>query len=419
MKGLSVLAMGLAVAGAAAKDHGAHNEHANKDHATLVSEWSVDDASFQGELAVSPNADELSGLCDTVPQQAGYYKITGSKNANYFYWYFESRNDPKNDPVILWMTGGPGCSGSVALFHENGPCKVDADDHSKTNINPYSWNSNASMIFIDQPAGVGFSYGDSGDEVHDEAGVAEDMYHFLHTFSESNDNILETNDFFIFGESYGGHYAPATANRLGKSLNLVGVGVGNGLTDPEIQYQYYPEMAYNWSITVQKKPTVSLKTYETMESHVEPCVHLIQKCQNDTSACAVAQSVCNEWLIGPYEETGLNPYDIREPCKVKPLCYDFSDVDDFLGLDSTKEALGVDTSRTWSSCNFTVNSAFADDWMKSMEANVPSLLSLGVRVLIYAGDVDFICNWLGNQAWSLAMDWPHKDDFNKAEMVRW
>lgn len=351
----------------------------------LARDWKLGESTFHGELQPSAEAEALSGLCDTVPQQAGYYKITGSKNANYFYWYFESRNDPANDPVILWMTGGPGCSGSVALFHENGPCKVDASDHSKTNINPYAWNSNASMIFIDQPAGVGFSYGDSGDEVHNETGVAEDMFHFLHTFSDAHNKLLETNDFFIFGESYGGHYAPATAGRLGKSLNLVGVGVGNGLTDPAVQYQYYPEMAYNWSITKQGKPTITLETYHEMESHVPTCIDEIKKCQADTQECPQAQNDCNEWEMGPYEETGLNPYDIREPCKVKPLCYDFSDVDDFLGLASTKEALGVDPSREWSSCNFTVNSMFASDWMKSMEYNVPALLDLGVRVLIYAG----------------------------------
>ncbi len=110
---------------------------------------------------------------------------------------------------------------------------------------------------------------------------------------------------------------------------------------------------------------------------------------------------------------GLNPYDIRIKCAVPPLCYDFSDVDEFLGQAATKEALGVDPSRTWESCNYTVNGMFGDDWMKSMEQNVPTLLSLGVRVLIYAGDVDFICNWLGNKAWALGMPWPHSDEFAK------
>ena len=88
------------------------------------------------------------------------------------------------------MTGGPGCSSGIALFHENGPCKINAD-HKTTEINPYGWNSNASIVFIDQPAGVGFSYGDSGDEDDDEAGVAEDMYNFLHEFMDANPKLAQ------------------------------------------------------------------------------------------------------------------------------------------------------------------------------------------------------------------------------------
>jgi cathepsin A (carboxypeptidase C) len=36
--------------------------------------------------------------------------------------------------------------------------------------------------------------------------------------------------------------------------------------------------------------------------------------------------------------------------------------------------------------------------------------------LIYAGDADFICNWLGNQAWTEALEWPGQKDFNKADI---
>ena len=74
-----------------------------------------------------------------------------------FYWMFESRHEPSTDPVLLWMTGGPGCSSEVALFGENGPCSVNANG-TGTIRNPYSWNSRANVIYIDQPAGTGFSY---------------------------------------------------------------------------------------------------------------------------------------------------------------------------------------------------------------------------------------------------------------------
>lgn len=37
---------------------------------------------------------------------------------------------------------------------------------------------------------------------------------------------------------------------------------------------------------------------------------------------------------------------------------------------------------------------FSNDWMKDFQTKIPDLLANGTRVLIYAGDVDFICNWI-------------------------
>jgi|EP00945_MAST-04E_sp_MAST-4E-sp1_P006181 cathepsin A (carboxypeptidase C) len=372
--------------------------------------WTSNKGPVTGRLQVN---NDPTGLCDTVKSEAGYFKIEGSKDKNYFYWFFESRNDPKNDPVILWMTGGPGCSSGIALFKENGPCQIDPSDILNTKMNPYGWNANASIMYIDQPAGVGFSYGDAEDADHNEKEVAEDMFHFLHEFSQANGDLLKTNEFFVFGESYGGHYAPATAHRVGTSLNLKGLGVGNGLTAPEHQYQSYPEMAYNYSIEVTGKPSVSLEQYTEMTAALPACIEIIHKCQQEGGdVCAQAQSQCNGALLNPYYATGKNPYDIREPCKVKPLCYNFTDVELFLDDPSVQEKLGVDHPIQWSSCNFTVNAAFADDWMESFAYTVPDLLKEGVRVLIYDGDMDFVVNWIGDKAWTMALEWEGKEQFN-------
>lgn len=46
-----------------------------------------------------------------------------------------------------------GCSSSLALFGENGPLTVN--DDLSLNVNPYSWNSNATVVWVDQPVGTG------------------------------------------------------------------------------------------------------------------------------------------------------------------------------------------------------------------------------------------------------------------------
>ena len=55
--------------------------------------------------------------------------------------------------------------------------------------------------------------------------------------------------------------------------------------------------------------------------------------------------------------------------------------------------------------------------MHSYQQKLPDQLAAGIRVLMYAGDQDYICNWLGNQAWTKALAWPGKQEFNDAKLV--
>lgn len=311
----------------------------------------------------------------------------------------------------MWLTGGPGCSSTMALLTENGPCSV-AKDGKSTLRNEFSWTEAAHVLWLDQPAGVGFSYGQETDS--NEQMIAEDAYYFLQTFFQTYPEY-QSNPLFIVGESYGGHYAPAIAHRvwLGNKaakentikLNLSGLGLGNGLTDPEHQYPAYVDMVSNNSHGIK---IVDEQTVAAMEAVVPKCVALIQKCNSgesmiDNFACQTAFLVCNAGLTSPYQMTGLNPYDIRIPCAVRPLCYDFSNVEKFLNLESTRKALHVDEehSHSWAACNFGINMKFHTDWMKDFSGYVADLLNDGIPALIYAGDVDFICNYLGNRKFML------------------
>mmetsp|Transcript_5183 Transcript_5183/g.17425 ORF Transcript_5183/g.17425 Transcript_5183/m.17425 type:complete len:453 (+) Transcript_5183:1934-3292(+) len=365
-------------------------------------------------------------LCDDVEQYSGYYRLTtGSGTKNYFYWAFRARTAAADAPVVLWLTGGPGCSSELALFAENGPCSVNANG-TGTVRNPNGWNEHANLIFVDQPTGTGFSYGTGYD--HDEVGVADDMNDFLQQFFAKHADLAD-NDFYVAGESYAGHYIPNIAHRIwrankdgeGLPIKLKGIAIGNGLTDPEIQYAYYPDMAAS---TNGHEAAVGSLTLAAMRAAMPACLAAIRACNSGNSSvtdaiCTAAMSICNLAEVQPYQATGLNVYDMRVPCKVPGLCYDFSNIDAYLRRPEVLKALGVDPRTRWEQCSSVVNLGFRADWMKDYQQRLPDLLADGIRVLIYAGDQDYICNWLGNKAWTLAMDWPGKAAFNSAGDSPW
>jgi len=100
-----------------------------------------------------------------------------------FYWWFESRNSVKDDPVVLWLTGGPGCASEIALFYENGPYKFEADGKTLFR-NEHSWNSNANLIYVDQPVGTGFSKAGVIHMNTNEDEISENMATFMIAFLE-------------------------------------------------------------------------------------------------------------------------------------------------------------------------------------------------------------------------------------------
>tara|TARA_B100000524_G_scaffold214284_2_gene112403 strand:+ start:2686 stop:4023 length:1338 start_codon:yes stop_codon:yes gene_type:complete len=389
----------------------------------LVPGFTPQSASQHGSLsASSPH------LCDpTVRQSSGYFTLSTSTllQKHYFYWFFESRHAPATDPVVLWMTGGPGCSSEVALFGENGPCTVNADGLNTTR-NPFSWNERANLLYIDQPAGTGFSYGLGMD--HEENAVAADMYDFLQHFFKAHPE-MQHNDFYTFGESYGGHYVPAVTHLIWQNnkkvggdhvkINLKGVGIGNGLTQPSIQYKYYAPMAVS---TNGHKAAVSPLVHTAMEVATPVCIAAIAECQSDQKKCVEATDICNLALLEPYQASGLNVYDMRAKCEKPPLCYDFSNVATFLSQPYVLEALGVASAKKkWSDCNRAVSLQFAlsGDYLANFEQKLPEQLADGIRFLIYAGDQDYICNWLGNRAWVTSLPWAHQAEFQGAPVNNW
>jgi carboxypeptidase C (cathepsin A) len=120
--------------------------------------------------------DPSDAVCNGATKGFSGYLSIGDWKHFYFY-YFESRKAPATDPLIMWINGGPGCSSMTGLFMELGPCRVNEAGNS-TDPNPASWIEEASVFFLDQPIGVGFSYADKGHgiEANGTFAAAEDVY---------------------------------------------------------------------------------------------------------------------------------------------------------------------------------------------------------------------------------------------------
>ncbi|KKZ68210.1 hypothetical protein EMCG_06101 [[Emmonsia] crescens] len=365
------------------------------------------------DLRVKAVDPKILGI-DTVKQYSGYLD-DNQNDKHLFYWFFESRNDPENDPVVLWLNGGPGCSSLTGLFLELGPSSITKE--LKVKYNPYSWNANASVIFLDQPVNVGYSY--SGDSVSDTVAAGKDIYALLTLFFEQFPQYAKQ-DFHIAGESYAGHYIPVFASEImahkNRNINLKSVLIGNGLTDPLTQYPHYRPMACGEG---GYPAVLDAASCQSMDNALPRCLSMIEACYNSESAwtCVPASIYCNNAIIGPYQRTGRNPYDVRTDCEGGNLCYtQLEDISKYLNQPEVMNALGAEVS-TYDSCNMDINRnfLFRGDWMQPFHRLVPGLIAQ-MPVLLYAGDADFICNWLGNKAWAEALEYPDHAKFAAAEM---
>lgn len=173
-----------------------------------------------------------------IKQSSGVVDVRAD-GSNMFYWLFDSESAPETDPLVIWLTGGPGCSSELAVFMENGPYRIDYWQDMK--LNEYTWSKKANMLFVDNPIGTGFSTSANPSMTDkSEKQVVADFHAFLSKFLQENPQF-EGRNFFVAGESYAGHYIPGIAQDLVKNgsdinANLKGIAIGNGWVDPYLQY---------------------------------------------------------------------------------------------------------------------------------------------------------------------------------------
>ncbi|KAF2420190.1 peptidase S10, serine carboxypeptidase [Tothia fuscella] len=369
---------------------------------------------------IRSNAVSGHSYCEGATKGYTGYLTSGDKH--FYFAYFESRTSPEDDPLLMWINGGPGCSSMMGLFMENGPCRVN-EHGNETIANPYSWIETANIFFLDQPIGVGFSY-DSGSLPGHSNGTfaaSDDIYAFMRLwylqFPKS-----QKKPFSIAGESYGGHYIPIFASHIveqnelsiyeGRPEDVVpleSVMIGNGIFDPLHQ------ATSGWDMTCTNVtgigPVITEDgVCEEMASHIDRCEYLWTACYDypDPLICRAANTYCGRNIDGPYFQTGLNYYDISKPCN-GDLCYpEIDSITKYLNRQDVRDAFGVDKAVSrFDACSNSVGR----DFNKVGDGNTPTttfttfLLNKGIKVLMYVGTYDWICNFVGNERFLLALPW--------------
>ncbi|KAF4962523.1 hypothetical protein FZEAL_10982, partial [Fusarium zealandicum] len=107
------------------------------------------------------NGTNTCGQAGLFRDYSGYIRVDGAEEqASMFFWFFEARHKPEDAPVILYLNGGPGMSSTYRVFDGTGPC-IFPPGHDKPVANPLGFNEYANVLYVDQPVGTGFSFGNA------------------------------------------------------------------------------------------------------------------------------------------------------------------------------------------------------------------------------------------------------------------
>ncbi|CAM6026039.1 unnamed protein product [Sphagnum balticum] len=239
-------------------------------------------------------------------QYAGYITVDTVQENNLFYFFAESSSDQLGTkPLVLWLNGGPGCSSLAYGFgQEIGPYFINPNGTDGLSLNPYAWNTEVNMLWLESPTGVGFSFSKNNATENHAGGdtrTAEDAYNFLIGWLTRFPQY-QARDFYITGESYAGHYIPQLAKVIVDSnkaaslkINLKGYMVGN--PDIDNYWDSVGDIDYYFSHAM-----ISVETYKALQ----------QSCNFSDVNCCSQQ--CDDAFNQAYTEIGnIDHYSINTP----------------------------------------------------------------------------------------------------------
>ncbi|KAF3432191.1 hypothetical protein FNV43_RR26930 [Rhamnella rubrinervis] len=355
---------------------------------------------------------------EALPTKSGYLQVNQSTSSAIFYTFYEAQNPVSllhQTPLLIWLQGGPGCSSMIGNFFELGPWRVNFHKQPNEPLtlepNSGSWNRIFGLLFLDNPIGTGFSIAAKPEEIpRDQNSVAKHLFAAITAFIKLNPSF-RARPLYITGESYAGKYISAIGYyilnsniQLPKSarVNLAGVAIGNGLTDPVTQVATHALNAY-FSGFINEKQKHELEKLQL------DAIRLID--MGNWSDATNARSKVLDLL---QNMTGFATlYDFT-----KKVPYKDDMVTELLQIEDVKKALGAKESVVFEGCSKVVGAALHDDLMKSVKYMV-ELLVKNTKVLLYHGQLDLRVGVVSAEAWMKTLKWEGTEKFLAAERRVW
>ncbi|KAK9270391.1 hypothetical protein L1049_025970 [Liquidambar formosana] len=370
--------------------------------------------------------------------ETGYVGVDESEDVQLFYYFVKSETNPKEDPVLLWLTGGPGCSTLSALLYEIGPLNFGIAEYNGSLptlvLNPNSWTKVSSIIFVDLPVGTGFSYAktplafQSGD-----IKASHQTYEFLRKWLMNHPEFL-SNPVYVGGDSYVGITLPPVVQLISNGneegiqpfVNLKGYILGNPITLPTLEQNSTIPFAHRMGL-ISDELYESLKRdcggdYQNIDPSNTECLRDLQdyiECISGIQTAQILEPLCSffatpklpDQISGErrlQDENSRGLHDL-EPTGCRSYGYLLSHY--WVNDDSVQEALHIKKGSIgeWQRCTFGLQYT-AFEIKSSFEYHV-NLSTKGYRALIYSGDHDMIVPFFATQAWIKSLNYSIVDDW--------
>ncbi|KAJ6935411.1 serine carboxypeptidase-like 31 [Populus alba x Populus x berolinensis] len=339
---------------------------------------------------------------------AGYATVNEQKGRALFYWFYEATTHPEEKPLVLWLNGGPGCSSvGQGATQEIGPFIVDTNGHG-LKYNPYSWNTEANMLFLESPVGVGFSYSNTTNDYHiigDEF-TANDSYAFLQKWFLMFPSYRKR-AFYIAGESYAGKYVPELAeliidknNDPSLYIDLKAILLGNPETSDAEDWRGMVDYAWSHAVISDEthkiiRESCNFDSNDTWSN--DDCTESVDeliKQYKEIDIFSLYTSVCIDDSASSddrFTQIMFRPSSKKMPRIMggyDPCRDEYAKA--FYNRPDVQKALHVSDGhvlKNWSICNKKI----FEEWPDSKTSVLPiykKLIARGLKIWVYSGDTD-------------------------------